>query len=165
MKRFTSSVVMTAVLGLAAYSWSGAQGPPREPGFDRRGGPGFGRGAMGLLRGTDLSEQQRAEIRAIRDAAREPQAGPPADAALRGQLDAEVFAESPDPRKIAALQDQLLRAHSERLAREIATQQKIAQILTAEQRAKLRERLAQPRLRAPRSGEAGSERGSRGRRG
>ena len=142
MKRFTSSVVMTAVLGLAAYTWSGAQAQPPQPGPGRPGA-GFGRG-MALLRGADLSEQQQADIKAIRDAARETQAGPPADAALRRQLDAEIFADAPDAQKIAALREQLVRAQAERIAREIATEQKIAQVLTAEQRAKIRERLAQP---------------------
>jgi Spy/CpxP family protein refolding chaperone len=150
MKRFTSSVVMTAVLGLAAYTWSGAQ-PPGEPRPGRSGGPGFGRAGMALLRGADLSEQQQTEIKAIRDAAREGQAGPPADAVLRRQLDAEVFAEAPDAQKIAALQEQLIRAQAERIAKEVATEQKIAQVLTAEQRAKIRERLAQPSNSAFRS--------------
>lgn len=143
MKRFTSSVVMTAVLGLAAYTWSGAQ-PSGEPRAGRPAGPGFGRAGMALLRGADLSEQQQTEIKAIRDAARERQAGPPADAVLRRQLDAEVFADAPDAQKIAAFQEQLIRAQAERVAKEIETTLKIAQVLTAEQRAKIRERLAQP---------------------
>ena len=151
MKRFTSSVVMAAVLGFAAYTWSGAQGPPGQPGpgSGRPGGPGFGRGGMALLRGADLSEQQRADIKAIRDAARESQAGPPAEVALRRQLDTELFADAPDAQKIAALQEQLLRAQADRLAREIATDQKIAQVLTAEQRARIRDRLSRSQPASP----------------
>jgi Spy/CpxP family protein refolding chaperone len=145
MKRFTLSVVMTAVLGLAAYTWSGAQEPGRGPGPGRPGGPGFGRGGMALLRGADLSEQQQADIKAIREASRDADAGPPADMTLRRQLEAEVFADAPDAQKIAALQEQLVKAQAVRLAREVATQQKVAQVLTAEQRAKIRERLAEPR--------------------
>ena len=160
MKRFTLSVVMTAVLGVAAYSWSGAQGPGREPGRRRPGGPGFGR-EMALLRGADLTDQQQAEIEAIRDAARDVQAGPPADAALRRQLDAELFADAPDAGKIAALQEQLIRSQGQRLAKEIATAQKIVQVLTAEQRAKIRERLGAAPARRGRASQLDGPRGDR----
>jgi Spy/CpxP family protein refolding chaperone len=141
MKRFTLSVLMTVVLGLAAYTWSGAQ---REPGPGRPGGPGAGRGAMALLRGANLTDEQQAAIRAIRETSRTGQSGAPVESQLRRQLDAEVFAEAPDTGRITALQQQLLQAQGQRLANDIATQQKIAQVLTSEQRAKVRERLTQP---------------------
>jgi len=160
MKRFALSVMMTAVLALSAYTWSGAQGPEGRRGPGRPGGPGFGRGGFVELRGVDLTDQQREEIRAIRDAARPADAGPPADMSLRRQLQAEVFADAPDTAKIAALQDQLVKAQAERLAKEIATDQKIASVLTAEQRTAIRERLA----KQPERGAAGDrrDRGPRG---
>jgi Spy/CpxP family protein refolding chaperone len=142
MKRFTLRVVMAGMLGLAAYTFSGAQPPARGPEGPRRGGgPGGGRGDFALLRDANLSDEQKAAIKAIRDAERED--GPPADARVRRELQAEVFAEAPDPQKIAALQQQVLQAQAARLARQIAVEQKLAQVLTAEQRAAIRERLAQ----------------------
>ena len=61
MKRFALSVVMTGMLGLAAYTFSGAQPPSREPDGQRpRGGPGGG--GIAALRGADLTEEQKAAI-------------------------------------------------------------------------------------------------------
>ena len=149
MKRFTMTVVMTGVLALAAFSLSNAQqgnGPGGSRGRGPGGpGPGFGpgRGGAMMLRGVDLTDEQKAAIKAIRDAERPAPDDRPADVNIRRALEAEVFADAPDAQKIAALQQQLVQAQSERLAHEIAVQQKVAQVLTAEQRAKMRERLAQ----------------------
>jgi Spy/CpxP family protein refolding chaperone len=146
MKRFTLSVVMTGVLGLAAYSFSGAQPPAGRPDGPRlRGGPGGARGDIALLRGADLTDAQKAAIKAIRDAEQPAANGLPAEARLRRELDAEVFADAPDSQKIATLHQQLAETQAARLARQIAVDQKIAQVLTAEQRAKIRERLTQAR--------------------
>ena len=145
MKRLTLNVVMTAVLGLAAFSFASAQ-QGGEPGGGPRGrGPGFGPGRGGgmALRGVELTDEQKASIKAIHDAERTAQDGPPADGKLRRELEAELFADAPDAQKIGALQQQLVQAQSERLAHEIAVRQKVAQVLTAEQRAKVRERLTQ----------------------
>jgi Spy/CpxP family protein refolding chaperone len=139
MKRLTLSVVITAVLGLAAYTMAGAQAPGRGRGFGP-GGPGPG--AMAFLRGLDLNEAQQAQIKAIRDAERDSRQGPPAEMQLQRQLHAEIFADAPDAQKITSLQQQIAQAQSARLARQIALDQKIAQVLTAEQRATVRERLA-----------------------
>jgi len=143
MKRFTLSVVMTGMLGLAAYTFSGAQPPAGPEGPRLRGGPGGGRGGVALLRGANLTDEQKAAIKAIRDAEQPATGGPIAEAQLRRELDAEVFAEAPDTQKIATLQQQLAETQAARLARQIAVEQKIAQVLTAEQRAKIRERLTQ----------------------
>src|SRR5215203_2089902 len=148
MKRLIFSVVMTGVLGLAAFSLSNAQqggdSPAGGPRGRSPGGPaGFGRGGVAVLRGVDLTDEQKASIKAIHEGERPERTGPPADAALRRGLEAEVFAEAPDTQKIAALQQQLVQAHGERLAHEIATQQKVAAVLTAEQRSQVRERLSQ----------------------
>lgn len=144
MKRLILSVVMTGVLGLAAFSLSNAQQSGDSPRGRGPGGPGgFGRGGVAVLRGVDLTDEQKASIMAIHDEQRQARTGPPADAALRRDLEAEVFAEAPDAQKIATLQQQLVQAQSERLAHEIAVQQKVAAVLTADQRAKVRERLSQ----------------------
>jgi protein CpxP len=179
MKRLTFSAVITAVLGVAAYSVADAQstrraaafeptgafqaaGPPPGParGFGPRGG-----GAMFALRGIELTDEQKAQIKAIHDEARQaaaaadpaapanraegrqgrgPRGGGP-EAALNRELQAELFADTPDTGKIEALQQQLAQAHAARLAQQIAVEQKIAQVLTAEQRAQIRERLAEGR--------------------
>ena len=146
MRKLTLSVVMTGVLALAAFTVSSAQqggGPengPRGRGFGP-GGPG--RGGVAMLRGVDLTDEQKAAIKAIHEAERSAGNGPPADMSIRRQLDAEVFADAPDAQKLASLQQQLVQAQAERLAHEIAVQQKVAGVLTAEQRAQIRERLAQ----------------------
>jgi periplasmic protein CpxP/Spy len=151
MKRLTLSVVITAVLGLAAYTMAGAQAPTRGRGFGP-GGPGPDRGAMGLLRGVDLTTEQQAQIKALRDAERDSRQGPPAEMQLQRQLQAEIFADAPDAQTISSLQEQIAQAQTARLARQIALDQKIAQVLTAEQRAKIRERLAEaPSARGPRA--------------
>jgi Spy/CpxP family protein refolding chaperone len=152
MKRLTLTVVMTGVLGLAAFSLSNAQQGGEAPRGRGPGGPGgFGRGGAAVLRGVDLTDEQKAAITAIHEAERQARTGPPADLTLRRQLEAEVFAEAPDAQAIATLQQQLVQAQSERLAHEIAVQQKVAAVLTPEQRSKIRERLSQapPQRRGP----------------
>jgi len=141
MKRLTLSVVITAVLGLAAYTMAGAQGE-RERGFGPGGRGGPGRGALSVLRGIDLTDEQQAQIRAIREAERGSREGPPAGLDLHRQLQTEVFADAPDAQKLATLQQQIAQAQTARLAKQVAMEQKIAEILTAEQRATVREKLA-----------------------
>ena len=159
MKRFTFSVVLTAVLGLAAYTLADAQNDNRfgrmggeHPGFfQERGGPGGVRrgpggrgGPMFALRGLDLTDEQRAQIRTIQQEERGDQR-PPADMPLHRQLQAALFADVPDATLIGALQQQLVQAQAARLATQIAVEQKIAQVLTGEQRAQVRERLSKGR--------------------
>src|SRR5688500_2935236 len=145
MKRFTLSLVMTGVLGLAAYTVSGAQAPGRGPGAGPGpgGGPGFGRAGIALLRGADLTAEQKEAIKAIHDGERQARNGPPADVQLHRALQAELFAEAPDAGKIDELRQQLVAAQSARLARQIAIEQQVARVLTPEQRAAVRQRLSE----------------------
>lgn len=142
MKRVTLSIAMTVLLGLGAMSVAGAQGPGRGQGQGRGPDGGGGRGAMMMLRGLDLTESQQEQIRAIREAQPAPAAGT-ADRGLHRQLQAELLAAVPDMQKLADLQTRIAEAQSARLAHLVTVQQQIAQVLTAEQRATLRERLAQ----------------------
>ena len=156
MKRWTASVMTAALLGLAAYTLADAQAAPEgqtQERVERPGGRGFGRGHLPMLRGVDLTDQQREQIRSILEAER-PQApaGSPGDGNLHRQLEAELFADSPDMQKVAGLQARIAEAAAARLERHIAIQQKVAQVLTAEQRASLRERLAQAPERRPARG-------------
>jgi Spy/CpxP family protein refolding chaperone len=151
------NTIKTAVVGAVAAAFvasvavassqqaAGDQDPQRPRfGQGRRGGPG-GPGGPGFGRGmmfADLTEQQREQIKAIHDAQREGQQGPPADAKLRQQLELELLADVPNDQAIETLKQQIAAAQLEHLTRHIAVQKQVTQILTPEQRAKARERMA-----------------------
>ena len=145
MKRFTLSVVMTGVLGLAAYTLVGRAGRRLAAAAAGRGGAAVRAAGAAISRCSGRQPERRAEGGDQGDSGRRAGGArrPPADARVRRELQAEVFAEAPDAQKIAALQQQLLQAQAARLAHQIAVEQKMAQVLTAEQRAKIRERLTQ----------------------
>ena len=108
----------------------------------RRGGPGGpGGGPMALLRGVQLTDAQREQIRAIHQDAR-PEASAPKVADLQRQLNLALLADAPDLGKIAELKSAITTAHGEMLARRIDVETRIAQVLTPEQRAQARDRLA-----------------------
>lgn len=170
MKSMMKSAVLGAVA--AAFVASVAVAQTQGPGSQGRGGRGAGIGGpggpgRGILQG--LSAEQRQQVRAIMEEGREGQQGPPADARLRRDLEAELLADAPNDQKIEDLKQQILQAQAEGLSRHIAVQKRVAQVLTAEQRAKARERLAQEpsdgRGRGPRGGgkPAGADRESSGR--
>ena len=146
------NVLKTAVVGaiaavfvasLAIAQGTGGQGPGqrlgRGPGFGGPSGPG-GR-ALGPVVMRELTDQQREQVRAILSEQREQ--GLPADAKPRRDLEAELLADVPNEARIEELKQQVLAAQAEHLTRHIAVQKRIAQVLTAEQRAKARERLSQ----------------------
>lgn len=152
------SILKTAVVGAvaAAFVASVAVAGGKQAGGDRQrpafgqgrpGGPGGsgGRGRGGPLGGVmaDLTEQQREQVKAILDAERQGEQGPPADMKLRQALDQELLADSPNAQKIEELKRQIVAATADSLTRHVVVQQKISQVLTAEQRAKARERIAQ----------------------
>ena len=134
MKKHVFSAALTIIMGLTAFGMADAQ---------RRGpGGGFaGRGMFGLF-GVELTDAQREQIRAIHQEERASRSAQPAGVPLHAQLRAELLADAPEHQKIDALREQIVAAQSERLTREIAIQQKIAAILTPEQRAQARETLA-----------------------
>jgi Spy/CpxP family protein refolding chaperone len=147
MKSMLKTGVVGAIAAVfvasVAIASSQDQGQRRGPGArgEGPGGPG-GRGFMpGIMR--ELTEEQRTQVRAILDEQRDDRQGPPADAKLRRDLEAELLADTPNDQKIEELRGQILAAESEVLSRHIAVQKRIAQILTPEQRAKAREHLSQ----------------------
>ena len=142
MKKILFRGLIAALVAVAAFSIASAQGGgPRGRG---PGGPGFGGPWLGgLARSADLTDEQRQQIKAIVDEDRTSRQGPPASMTVRRQLEAELLADTPDDQKIDALRQQLVQAQGEEIAQHIALQRKIAAVLTAEQRAKARERLAQ----------------------
>ncbi len=156
MKSMIKSAVVGAVA--AAFVASVAVAQSQGPGAQGRGGrgPGGMGGPGGPGRGVlqGLSEEQRQQVKAIMDEGRDGQEGPPADAKLRRDLEVELLADTPNDQKIEDLKQQILVAQAEGLSRHISVQKRIAQVLTAEQRAKARERLAQAPAegRGPRGG-------------
>jgi Spy/CpxP family protein refolding chaperone len=154
------AAVTAVFVASVAVAVAGGQGPGqgqgqrRGPGFGGPGGPG-GRGMIpGIMQ--ELTEEQRGQVRAILQEQRDGQQGPPADAKLRHELQLELLADVPNDLKIEELKAQIAAAQVQGLDRHIAVQKRVAQVLTAEQRAKARERLAE----GPRQGRGG--RGSRG---
>ena len=142
MKNMLKTGVVGAIAAafVASIAIAEGQGPRqrRGPGV---GGPG-GRGVMpGIMQ--DLTDEQRGQVRAIMEEQRAGREGPPADAALRRDLEAELLADVPNDQKIEELKQQILTAQAEGLTRHIAVQKRVAQVLTAEQRAKARERLSE----------------------
>jgi Spy/CpxP family protein refolding chaperone len=149
----TGVVAAAAAVFVASVAVAGGQGPAqgqrRGPGFGGPGGPG-GRGVMpGIMQ--QLTEEQRGQVRAILQEQRGERQGPPTDAKLRHELQAELLADVPNDQKIDELKQQILAAQAEGLDRHIAVQKRIAQVLTPEQRARARERLAE----GPRQGRRG----------
>jgi Spy/CpxP family protein refolding chaperone len=154
MKSMMKSAVVGAVA--AAFVASVAVAQSQGPGQQGRGGQGPGgmRGPDGPGRGIlqGLTEEQRQQVKAIMDEGRDGQQGPPADAKLRRDLEAELLADTPNDQKIEDLKQQILLAQAEGLSRHISVQKRVAQVLTAEQRAAARERLAREGARGERGG-------------
>lgn len=156
----TGIVAAVTAVFVASVAVAGGQGPGqgqgqrRGPGFGGPGGPGGRVMIPGIMQ--ELTEEQRGQVRAIVQEQRDGRQQPPADAKLRHELQLELLADVPNDLKIEGLKSQIAAAHVEGLDRQIAVQKRIAQVLTAEQRAKARERLAE----GPRPGRGG--RGPRG---
>ena len=161
MKSMMKSAIVGAVAAAFVASVAVAQG--QGPGPQGRGGRGpggmGGPGGPGRAVLQGLSEEQRQQVKAIMDEGHNAQQGPPADAKLRRDLEVELLSDTPNDQKIEDLKQQILLAQAEGLSRHISVQKRIAQVLTAEQRAKARERIAQ----APSDGRG--QRGGEGRRG
>lgn len=141
------NMVKTAVVGaiaaafVASVAVADGQGPGqrRKPGMHGPGGPGGPR--LGAIM-RDLTDEQRTQIRAIVEQQRAGQDGPPADMKLRRELEAELLADVPNDGRIEELRQQILAAQTDALNRHIAVQKQVVQVLTPEQRATARERLA-----------------------
>ena len=151
MKKMVFSGFVAVVIAVTAFAIASAQGgSPGGRGPGGPGGPGFGGPRLGALaRFADLTDEQRQQIKAIVDEDRASREGPPAVVTLHRQLEAELLADSPDDQKIETLRQQLVQAQGDEVGRQITVQRKIAAVLTAEQRAKARQRLAEGPHRGP----------------
>jgi Spy/CpxP family protein refolding chaperone len=134
-----SKLLATAglVAVVSATGWAQApQGPARRP----------GPGDRGFLAGVSLTDTQRDQIRALRE---EERAG--ARDQLQQMRDAqrvlheEIFADSPNQSKIDGLQQQVTSLSQQLQVRRLELQQRIAQVLTPEQRRYVREHGAERR--------------------
>jgi periplasmic protein CpxP/Spy len=136
MKRTIWSAVLAMVVAGAVAIPVIAQPP--------QGGRGQGRGpafadALPLLRGLNLTDAQREQIRSITEAQRTGDNPRRNVMDLERQLQAAVFAETPDQSKIDQLKNSIAAARAEELTSRIELQSRIAQVLTPEQRAQARE--------------------------
>jgi Spy/CpxP family protein refolding chaperone len=142
MNKTVFNAVVAVLIAVAVFSIASAQAGGQRGRWP--GGPGFGGPRLGgFARLADLTDEQRTQIQAIVEEDRASRQGPPAVVTLHRQLEAELLADSPDDQKIDTLRQRLLQAQGEEVSRQITLQRKIASVLTAEQRAKARERLAQ----------------------
>jgi periplasmic protein CpxP/Spy len=142
MKRTLWSTVGALVIAAAVAIPVIAQ-PPQG-----RGGPGgFGGGRGGpfpVLRGLDLSDAQRAQIKTITQQQRADGANSPQRklAELQKQLHLAILAETPDAQKIDELKTAITAAAGDELTARIDVETRVAQVLTPEQRAQARDALA-----------------------
>lgn len=103
-----------------------------------RGGPG---GPMAFLRGIELTDAQREQIRAIMDPMREE--SPAAKVRdLDKELQLALLADSPDSQKIDELKTAIAAGAAEELSHRVEVESKIVQILTPAQRAQARENIS-----------------------
>ena len=125
MKRMIALAALLVAASLTVW----AQERPGRP-----GGPG-GRGILPMLHELNLTDAQKEQIKSLTQ--EERQAGPPKSFELEQKLRAAVLAQSPDPQAIEALKTSLNAAHAEELDRRIEHLQKLAEILTPDQKQQL----------------------------
>ena len=120
------------------------------------GGPGRG-GPMGILRGIQLTDAQRDQIRAIHEEARTGEAPGAKMMELQKQLHLALLADTVDPARLEPLKTSIAAAEAEALARRIDIETRVVQVLTPEQRAQARENVDKgaPGSRRPGPGRGG----------
>jgi Spy/CpxP family protein refolding chaperone len=153
-KRTLSTIAATAIVLAVGISTAVAQGPGgRGPGQGRGFGPGPGGPGGGLpaLRQLNLTEDQRAQVKAVLDEQRKQNDGSAVRKVgeLQRALQAAVFADTPDTGQIDQLRAQIAEAEAAALAARVDVQLKIAQILTPEQRQQARESIGKRPGRGP----------------
>ena len=139
----TAAVALAAVLAVpAAAQDPQGRGAGRGMGMGP-GGPG-GRGApagpMAMLRGLQLTDAQREQIRAIHEDVRGSAPEGRKGMELQRELRQALLADTPDLQTIDALKLAINTAHADALAQRIDVHTRISQVLTAEQRAQARQK-------------------------
>jgi Spy/CpxP family protein refolding chaperone len=132
------AIAAGVALPVVAQPPDGRGGPLRGPGgFGGRGGP------SPILRGLDLTDAQREQVRSITQAQRGDANSPQRRLAdFNRQLQLAILAETPDIQKIEELKTSIAAAAAEELTSRIDVQTRIAQVLTPEQRTRAREALS-----------------------
>lgn len=129
-----------ALVTVAAQAQETRQPAQERPGHGRAFGQGRGMGLGPGLARLNLSDQQREQIRAIMQEARNANEVPDKNlGALQRELRAAIFADTPDHGKIDQLKATIAEAQASALNARIAVDLKIAEVLTPEQRAAARE--------------------------
>ena len=148
----TSAIALAATLVTAQIGASGGRrgGSDQQIGHQSRGGRGpagrigpLGRGRAfgGELAGLNLTDDQRAQVSEIRRAGRD-QAGPVEQELRAAQhaLHRELFADARDAAKVADLSSKVAVLQKQLAELHVKTASSVADVLTAEQRAAIRER-------------------------
>ena len=158
----TTRLKTTIAAGAAALMLAGAaplllaqDQPPQQQQRQRRGGPGFDgprgmRGGGMEFRGLDLTGDQRAQLRKIREA-RQPEfkaAGEKLHAAREG-MRALIEADSINESAIRGKSQEVAAAEAEVAILNAKVRAESMQILTSEQQAKLKEMRGQTKPRRP----------------
>ena len=136
MKRSLWTLVAAMVLAAAvaipviAQPPQGGRGPGRGPGA---GGP------MPMLRGLNLTDAQKEQIRTLTEQRRTGEDPRRNLMDLERQLQTAILADVPDQQKIDELKGSIATASAQELAARIDFESRIAQILTPEQRAQARD--------------------------
>jgi protein CpxP len=143
MKRTLFSTAAAVIIAAAIAIPVIAQ-PPQGPGPGGPGGYWGGRGGpMPMLRGLNLSDAQRDQIRTIAQQQRGEANSPERKLGdLNKQLHLAILADTPDQQKIEELKTAIAAASAEALSARIDVETRIGQLLTTEQRAQARDALA-----------------------
>lgn len=133
-------LLIVLALALAAAAPLAAQPPQGHAGHDRMGGPMMGPGGpFAVLHGLNLTDDQRQQIKTILEENRPTERPQTID--LARKLHAAIL--TGDNGALDGIKTQLLQAHEQELDRQIAVLQRIAPILTAEQKQRALNRLTQ----------------------
>ena len=126
-------LMIALALAVAVAAPLAAQPPQGQGGRGRMMGPG---GPFALLRGLNLTDDQRQQIKAILDQNRP--GDPPQSMNLERKFRAAIV--NGDAGAIQSLKTQMLQLHEQQLDREIALIQQIVPILTPDQKQQLSKR-------------------------
>lgn len=112
----------------------GGRGMMPPPGMGPGGGPAW----VGAVMRLDLTEQQRADVKALTDGQRDSQRGLREQVrATQLQLAAAVFTASPDAAAISEIVQSLAELQRQGLEADVALQQRVAALLNDTQRAQV----------------------------
>ena len=142
-----AAAALALTVGISTATGQTTQAPDQRPAAEgrrhgfrpgRAGGPGGPGGFLVGLRRLDLTDEQRAQIKEVLQAARPADNQGPGGKLmeLRHSLRTAILADTPDQAQIDQLRTAIVEAEAAALAKRVEVGLKISQILTPEQRAK-----------------------------